>query len=151
MKVSRIIVVLALFITGSAMAEMKPAGTLIPMICGNLNRSVNVCIMKVQDEPNHYYLQMAHFLKGRTFIPVKRIALNPGIAGVGHFRYEGRYAQVDQEINTNYIIEKEISLETMQVIVPGSKIQGHFTEVVGGELTHDQDFEMDFMAVTQSL
>ena len=151
MKLSRLIIVLTLFMAGSAMAEMKPAGTLIPMICGNLNRSVAVCVLKVQGDSQHYYLEMAHFLKGRTFIPVKRIALNPGIAGVGHFRYEGRYAQADQESNTNYIIEKEISLETMQIIVPGSKIQGHLTEVVGGELIHDNDFEMDFMAVTQSL
>lgn len=147
---NKLISVLALsMICGYAMAELRPLGSINRIMCGHLNRSVQVCVSNVIGNSDRYYLELNHFIAGSTFVPVTKKVLNPGVAGVGHFLYKGRLAEKNEDLGRGYFMEMEVSLETMQIIVPGSAIKAEYLEKMGGETIYDNSFDMQFVPQTR--
>jgi hypothetical protein len=132
-----VIVLGALALAAVASAEVKPKNAVLEVVCGNLNKSVEICLAR-SGNGNSYIVRKVFMLRSVQYIPAVQKTLSPDIQS-----YTGT-AVVDGEGPDP--IEQRYQL---RVITPHSaepRVSGALT--VDGKLV-DPAFEMQYVAHTE--
>lgn len=140
-----------LLLAGAVHAEMKPNGALVETLCGNVTRSHQICLAKVQGSNDLYIVKKELALGStdrlvnvkRTYARVTNIENN---SAVGATSYVYTAYSVGEE--DGYTVQKEVSLHTTQVVRPGLPMNATYFE--NNEAFYG-NFTMEHVAVTRDL
>ena len=123
-----------LVLAAAAHAEVKPDGTILESYCGQATRTHRVCLATVQGSKDLYIVKETFTVAPNdgftgSNLTYARVTTVEQINAVGATttHYTG-YAVGPDDFNGRYLVQKEVSLTTTQVVRPGLPLRGKYLE-----------------------